>query len=187
VERTIYQRLKNLAEKHRNGTAYWYQTRNDCRISAFYGSYSAYEAIAGWEDSETAQASPAWQRLGHGYDESEPNLNMNDLQRAATFRGGRLLSTSWNGDLYTPLVWQCAYNHHFEARPYTVIKAGHWCPECLLPPWNYDQQARLNPFFAQVWYADHAPDENNEYPKDCTEDILDADLYWRESSRKRAG
>ena len=27
---------------------------------------------------------------------------------------------------------------------------GHWCPHCLTKEWNYYEQAKVNPFFAQV-------------------------------------
>ncbi|HZJ77510.1 MAG TPA: NAD(P)-dependent oxidoreductase, partial [Clostridia bacterium] len=40
---------------------------------------------------------------------------------------------------------------------------GHWCPEELPWPWNYDVEAKVNPFFAQVWYPLHDKDENNYY------------------------
>lgn len=183
IEKITYQRLANLAEKHLNGTAYWYQTRNDHRIRAFFRSYMDYEAIADWNGPARVEAQADWQPLDHGYDERKPNLEMEDLQAAAAFRGGRLMSSHWSGDLYTSLEWRCAFGHHFRARPYTVIKAGHWCPECIQPPWNYDTQAKVNPFFAQVWYADHDCNEDNSYPEDCAEDILDADVHWRQFSR----
>jgi hypothetical protein len=31
-------------------------------------------------------------------------------------------------------------------------------------PWREDEIARRNPFFAQVWNADHSADENRVYP-----------------------
>ena len=47
------------------------------------------------------------------------------------------------------------------------------------PPWNYDEEARRNPFFAQVWYPNHDPSENNFYPADCVKDIDAADKEFR--------
>ena len=178
VERITYRRFQSMAENHRNGTAYWYNQRNDHRISAFYKNYAAYEQIPDWNGPVTIEAQPAWRRLDHGYDESKAVLNYSDLAGAATFRGGQLLSREWDGDLYTGLKWQCAFEHRFTARPYTILKAGHWCPVCIEPPWNFDQQARRNPYFAQVWYADHQMDEDNFYPDDCTQDIVNADKDW---------
>ena len=74
--------------------------------------------------------------------------------------------------MYTKLTWRCAFSHEFDGTPYLVLKTGHWCPECLAPPWNDDEIARRNPFFAQVWYPNHEIDEDNFYPSDCYTDIL---------------
>jgi hypothetical protein len=77
------------------------------------------------------------------------------MKAAAEFRGGQLLSSRMTkGDLAGMLRWQCAFGHEFEASPTLVLLAGHWCPHCLPPPWNYNEIARRNPFFAQVWPAD---------------------------------
>jgi len=54
-----------------------------------------------------------------------------------------------------------------------VLKGGHWCPECAPPGWRYDEEARRNPFFAQVWYPNHGREENNVYPADCWKDVLE--------------
>jgi hypothetical protein len=116
-------------------------------------------------------------RLDHGYDERRDVIGSSDLKSAAKFRGGKLVSRKWDGDVYSPLKWECAFGHAFEARPFTVLKAGHWCPTCEAT-WNGDEQAKQNPFFAQVWYADHDHDEQNVYPDDCINDIKDADREY---------
>jgi len=176
VERAAYQRMRKMAEEHRNGPAYWVRQRNDRRISAFFRDYTTCQSIPPWGvDMPSLAADEPRQRLNHGYDESKPRLELGDLRGAARFRGGECLSTHWDGDLYHPLRWSCAVGHEFEARPYTVLKAGHWCPDCLPPPWDSDQEARRNPFFAQVWYPNHSPEEDNFYPADCTLDIVGAE------------
>lgn len=115
--------------------------------------------------------------FSHGYDESKADseLNIEDMQSAAKFRGGKCLSaTMKKGDLRTKLEWECHDGHKFSASPYTVIKAGFWCPECCQPvPWNFDALAKKIPYFAQVWYNSHSPEENEFYPADCYKDILD--------------
>jgi hypothetical protein len=176
VEQASYEMNRALVEGHRNGTTYWYAHRQDLRISAFFKDYATYEAIPDWGvDIPQHNSEPAWQRLDHGYDESKPQLTLHDLQGAARFRGGACLASSWGGDWYTALPWRCAWGHEFNAKPNTVLKAGHWCPQCVPPPWHYDEEARRNPFFAQVWYPNHDPHENNLYPEDCTQDIVCAD------------
>ena len=104
--------------------------------------------------------------LDHGYDESKPKdeLDIEDMRQAAAFRGGKCLSKQMvRGDLSTQLEWQCAFGHRFKASPLLVLLGGHWCPECFPMPWNYDEEARRNPFFAQVWKPLHSPDERNVY------------------------
>ncbi len=105
--------------------------------------------------------------LYHGYDESKKDseLTLDDMKQAARFRGGECISESMvQGDLYTPLKWRCHDGHEFEASPYTVIKAGHWCDKCFkINEWDFDRQAKDNPFYAQVWYDSHAKEENTFY------------------------
>ncbi len=105
--------------------------------------------------------------LSHGYDESKADseLTIEDMKEAARFRGGECISDNMEkGDLYTPLKWRCHDGHEFSASPYTVIKAGHWCDECLkVDQWDFDRQAKHNPFYAQVWYDTHAKGENAFY------------------------
>lgn len=173
IERITYGEMKKLAER-KDGTLGWINNKNDMRISAFYGSYEKYANIPGWESRmPEMHYDTDWERLNHGYDETKKVLDISDLTDAAEYRGGKLLSEMWNGDYYETLQWQCAFEHAFTAKAYTVLKAGHWCPECLPPPWNYDEIAKRNPFFAQVWYPNHAKTENNFYHENCYEDIVD--------------
>jgi len=175
VEKATYKRFKQLVSESKNGTVYWYENRNDMRISAFYKDYATYEAIPDWgiDMPEMESDKIDWRRLDHGYDESKEVLSLDDLNRAAVFRGGICLSNEWDLDMYTSLKWQCAFGHKFNGKPFTILKAGHWCPECAAPPWNYDEITKSNPFFAQVWYPNHDKDESCYYPEDCYLDIVE--------------
>lgn len=171
VEKMTYKQLKALAERP-DGTLGWINNKNDMRVSAFYGSYETFQKIPDWDvDMPQMHPEPEWHKLDHGYDETKAKLEISDLQGAAKFRGGQLLSTSWSGDMYEKLHWKCGFGHEFTARPNTVLKAGIWCPDCLPPPWNYDEIAKVDKFFAQVWYPNHSKDEHNFYPADCYKDI----------------
>ena len=173
IQKATYKRLKKLA-LDKTGTLYWYVNRKDMRITAFYKDYESFESIPDWGIAMPPMHSePEWHRLDHGYDESKIKLELSDLERAARFRGGKCLSREWDGDIYSTLRWKCAFDHVFQAKPFTILKAGHWCPECLPPPWNYDEIAKKNNFFSQVWYPNHDKNENNFYPKDCYKDITD--------------
>ena len=174
VQKTIYKRLKAEA-LDKTGTLYWYQNKMDMRLSAFYKDYKTFDSIPDWgiDMPMMSDSEPEWYPLNHGYDESKQTLDLEDLKGVAEFRGGKCQSNKWDGDMYTKIRWKCIFGHEFELKPYTVLKAGHWCPECIPPPWNYDEQAKINPFFAQVWYPNHDKDENNFYPEDCYKDIVD--------------
>jgi len=176
VEKVVYRVLKGQAAGHRNGPLHWYLQRNDARITAFYKDYRSYEAIPSWE-VRSGKQNPAvpGQILDHGYDEDKPQLDLEDLRRAAAFRGGECLSTTCDGTWQASMVWRCARGHDFEARVNTILKAGHWCQHCAPAPWNYDEEARINPFFAQVWYPNHDVTEQNFYPAECVMDIAGAD------------
>jgi len=176
VEKQVYWVLRGQAAQHRNGPLHWYLQHNDARISAFYKDYAAFDAIPDWEVEPVHLDSnqPAL-ILDHGYDEDKPRLALADLQRAAGFRGGACVSVEWDGAWDARLEWRCARGHSFDARVNTVLKAGHWCPHCAPAPWNYDEEARINPYFAQVWYPNHEVSEQNFYPAECVTDIAGAD------------
>lgn len=180
VENQTHRILKRLVERHANGTRYWYLHKKDQRIFAFFKDYETYESIPDWNSNYSSKGiDPVQKILEHGYDESKQNLSLMDLQNAAHFRGGKCNSTEWDGDLYSTIDWMCAFDHGFTAKPFTVLKTGHWCPVCVNAHWNGDEHARRNPFFAQVWYASHDPDEDNFHGMESFEDISAADEVFR--------
>ena len=140
---------------HQNdGTQYWITHKLEERITAYFGSREQWEQIPGWGRFDPTRPSESALRLDHGYDESKPRseLDLDDMRSAAKFRGGRCLSPAMErGDLYSRLQWRCAFGHEFAASPALVLLAGHWCPQCLPPPWHDAEIAQRNPFFAQVW------------------------------------
>lgn len=100
--------------------------------------------------------------IDHGYDENKPQseLTLNDIKGAAKFRGGECLSEYMTkGDMKTKLTFKCAFGHEFEASPCLILEGGHWCPHCERESWNYQEVAKVNPFFAQVWYPLHDKNE----------------------------
>ncbi len=143
----------------------WIRENNENKINAFFGSIDKWKSITDWDKFRQLSNLPH-KKLDHGYDETIPdsNLTINDFQKAAQYRGGKCLSISLHkNDIFSKLRWSCAHNHIFEASPYLVLKTGHWCPECIKAPWNFDEQAKVNSFIAQVWYADHDENENKRY------------------------
>lgn len=155
-----------MAYKKGEGTQDWIKSGNTQRIAAFYGSVEAYNAIPDWEHFDTSRNSETPVLLDHGYDENKPmeEFTLEDMQRAAVFRGGLCLSTEMKkGDWDTQLEWQSAEGHVFKASPRLILLGGHWSPSEQPMPWRYDQIARINPFFAQLWMPLHDTDEDNVY------------------------
>ena len=158
--------MKKIAKTDIYGTLNWRATRNRDRITAYYGSVKNWKNIGNWDTFKVVRPSEEPTYLDHGYDESKPTdqLGIRDMQKAAKFRGGRCVSKVMvKGDMFTPLVWESARGNTFEMSPNLVLKGGHWCPEELPWPWDYDTEAKINPFFAQVWYPLHDKNEHNVY------------------------
>lgn len=164
-----------MANRPVHGTQTWIRRDDKLRIAAYYGSREAYGAIPEWPGMDLSHPSETAVRLDHGYDESKPmaDFTLEDMQKAAAFRGGKCLSASMErGDWDSPLQWECAEGHRFEASPRQVLLGGHWCPECFpypyswekdARPWHSDAEARRNPFFAQLWAPLHDPSEDNAF------------------------
>ena len=164
-----------LTRNRHRGTISWIR-RNDTRhIAAYFGSVEEWRNTPSWDEIENTHLAGRDEAtiLDHGYDESKPlsELDIEDMRRAARFRGGKCLSgTMSRGDMNTPLEWECRCGHRFKATPTLVLLGGHWCPECMPSPWNYDEEARHNPFFAQIWTPLHRTDENNFYDDKATDE-----------------
>lgn len=145
------------------GTLWALKNDSEEDIRIFWGSREKHDAIPErWEDIPLPKSDYPVEYLDHGYDESKPlaELDLEDMRAAARFRGGACLSETMEpGDLYTPLRWKCAFGHEFTGSPNLILRMGHWCPHCLEGAWNYYDQARVNPFFAQTWDHAHADEE----------------------------
>ncbi|MDF1576347.1 MAG: NAD-dependent epimerase/dehydratase family protein [Bacteroidales bacterium] len=150
VEAVTRTQLRRLARKP-DGTLGWIGRNDRGHIRAFYGSPEAFRKIPGWDkEMPSLDHRQSYIRLDHGYDERKEELDTGDLHQAALYRGGRLSTDSWNGDLHTSLPWECCRGHAFKMTPHAVLKGGHWCLECISPPWNYQDMAGNNLFTTQV-------------------------------------
>ncbi len=166
--------MRFMAYRKRMGTMDWIRTGNKARIEAYYGSVEEWKAIPDWKSVDKSRPSEVPTLLNHGYDETKPEeqLTIDDMKAVAAFRGGECLSTEMTpGDLTTPLEWRCHFGHTFNASPRLILSGGHWCPDCEPSPWNYSEIARVNPFFAQVWYVNHREDENLYFDESIFDDF----------------
>ncbi len=150
VETATRSQLKKLAFME-DGTMGWISKQDEGKINAFYGSMEAFRNIPAWDQQmPSLDHDHEYTRLSHGYDESKKEFDLNDLQQAAEFRGGALISEEWNGDMHQQLSWSCCQGHTFTMTPHAVLKGGHWCHKCILSPWDYGTLKAKNPFAAQV-------------------------------------
>lgn len=150
VEAATRAQLQKLAGRP-DGTLGWVKAGDSGRIRAFYESLEAFEQIPSWEKHmPSLDLSQPYTRIDHGYDENKEQLELKDLRQAARFRGGKLVSAGWDGDVHNALRWECCRDHSFELTPHSVLKGGHWCMDCISPPWDYEALANLNPYAAQV-------------------------------------
>lgn len=143
----------------------WAEENNKTEwIQAFYGSLEEKHKLVG-SKYNLYHPSEEETYLDHGYDEEKglESQTAEDLSNAAAFRGGEYLGDEPE-DIYTPVKWKCAFGHEFELSVNAVLHGGHWCPECMKDTWAYSKIARKNPFYAQVWDAQHSPDETYEIP-----------------------
>ena len=162
--------MKRIAETPVYGTLWWVKHNTPERMVAYYGGMEAYRKLpARWEEfplvvPDKRSDSPQVRVLDHGYDETKPfeTLTLEDLRQAAAFRGGQCLAEELP-DLYTPIRWKSARGNEFRMSANLVLRGGHWCPAELPWPWDYGEEAKRNPFFAQVWYAQHDPREMDRY------------------------
>lgn len=169
IVQTFFRRLL----EHPNSPMRWKKEGDEARVFAFYGGA---RIPAGWDEvklmakgdlgdyaalRDEGRAAEEGRLLSHGFDDGKPPeaWTLADCVGAAAFRGGECLAESWNG-AFRPVLWRCHDGHIFSATPYTVMGAGHWCPYCAPLPWDFDRQAKHNPFYAQVWYDTHAKDED---------------------------
>jgi nucleoside-diphosphate-sugar epimerase len=159
--------LKTARTRH--GTARFIEENMEGHIAAYWGSREAWEAIAPMDKFQPYTNWGDVIDIDHGYDEGkdESELNLADICGAARFRGGECLSKSMEqGNLMRKLNFKCAFGHEFAASPRLVLEGGHWCPVCERESWNYYERAKVDPFFAQVWYPLHPKEEKEwKYPK----------------------
>ena len=170
--------MKNIAKTPTYGTLWWIQQNDMNRIHAYFGSKDKYLQIPDcWEQflihvPSKKKESQEVVILDHGYDENKPfdQLTLEDLRKAAEFRGGQCLAEEVT-DMYTPILWRSARGNEFMMSANLVLKGGHWCPQELPWPWDYDTEAKINPFFAQVWYPLHDKHEMNVYHPEIFDDF----------------
>lgn len=163
-----------------NAPRYWIRHHDDAKVFASFGDSENIKILSKkWSDfallekNQNVEVSDYQKllncptKLYHGYDEEKPlsTLDVSDFEAVAEYRGGEFLKKDHKaGDIYSKAKWRCSENHEFEMSPFSVLKGGHWCPNCnQFNVWNYDKLAKKNKFLASIWYDSHARNENKLY------------------------
>jgi len=144
--------MKRMAEP-----LHWIKNNDVEKIKAFFGSREAWEDIPDWKHYQYIE--------GESKESGEmpidfKNFTLGEVAEMARRRGGQCLSNTYTVP-GTKLRWKCAFGHEWEATP-VLIRAGHWCPECAPPPWDYDTKAKADPLLGQYYYNNH---DTNEFQK----------------------
>ena len=159
--------------KDSNAPAYWYKHNDEARLIAFFGGKEKYEAIPhSWNEFElwdykAHRSLTHYKAIDYGLDinKNDKDITLDDLKNVAKKHGGKLLAKEFKtGDVYAKLEWENSDGERFMARPYTVIRGGHWWNPIYKDfVWDFDRLAKKDALFAAFWYDSHEKDENNYY------------------------
>lgn len=168
--------------KDDNAPRYWYKHGEEGKIIACFGSVERYENIdKDWNKfplnaenrseyggeidyNKIRNDSP---RLNHYFDNDKPDseIDIEDLKNVAKAHGGKLITKEFTkGDIYHAVEWENQDKERFFARPFSVLKAGHWMNISYKEyAWDFDRLAKKDKIYAQIWYDTHSKDENYYY------------------------
>ena len=159
--------------KDDNAPRYWYNHHDEARLIAFYGGKEKYEKLPhswdGYEfwDYKAHQNLKDYQPRDYGFDieKSDKDITIEDLRNVAKKHGGKLITSSFKtGDVYQAVEWENSDGVRFMARPFTVLRGGHWInPIYKEFVWDFDRLAKKDEIYAQYWYDSHDKEENNFY------------------------
>ena len=114
-----------MAMSKEHGTQWWIKHNKTERISAYYGTLEAYKAIPDWKHTDLSHNSEEYVLLDHGYDEQKPKelFTLEDMQKAAAFRGGKCLGYA---DSQSPIAnseASCSAEENTTASPVSDLQA----------------------------------------------------------------
>ena len=168
--------------KDDNAPMYWYNHKDEARMFAYFNGSKAYESLPKtWDefnilalgkgrdgnpiDYEKLRTSPT--RLNHYFDiDKDRNLvDIKDLKAVAEAHGGKLITTEFKtGDIYKKVEWENNDGERFMACPHTVLYCGHWFNISYKQyAWDFDRLSKKDKIYAQIWYDQHAKDEDRFY------------------------
>ena len=138
-----------------------------------FGSKEKYENLQQkWDnfqiwDYKKVQNCSNYSPIDYGFEinKKDSEVSLADLQSVAKKHGGKLISKSFKtGDVYAKLEWENSDGEKFIARPFTVLRGGHWWNALYTKyEWDFDRLAKKDKIYAQLWYDSHEKDENHLY------------------------
>lgn len=159
--------------KDSNAPQYWYAHNDEARITAYFGSMKEYEdQPREWKDFDlwdykNERSIVHYKPIDYGFniEKSDKDITYEDLLSVAKKHGGKLLSKKFKtGDVYAKLEWENQDGEKFIARPFTVLRGGHWWNALYTKyEWDFDRLAKKDEIYAQLWYDSHEKDENHLY------------------------
>lgn len=168
--------------KDANAPMYWYKHHDEARMLAYFNGSEEYEKTPKeWKDFpilaldvdrfgnkvdyDYLRKHPT--RLEHYFDIDKPRseLDISDLRSVAEAHGGKLISKEFKkGDIYSKVEWETQDGERFIACPHTVLYCGHWYNISYKEhAWDFDRLSKKDKIFAQIWYDQHAKDEDRYY------------------------
>ena len=162
---------KLLDKKH--SPSNWVKVNDDARITAFFGSKENYYNIDNdWnnfnlscksEGYENSKNNPNLINYYYDVDKDIKDITIDDLRNVATAHGGRLISNEYNNP-YQKLEWETQDKEIFMAKPYTILKCGHWYNTSYkVYAWDFDRLSKKDKIYASIWLDSHDKSENNYY------------------------
>lgn len=168
--------------KDSNAPFYWKNHNDEARMLAYFGGMDKFNSIPKkWSDfnltckGKTNDGKPldyeklknTPTRLEHYFDIDKDRklIDISDLKKVASARGGKLLTEDFKqGDIYRKVKWENADGEVFEARPHSVLFCGHWHNISYVKyAWDFDRLAKTDKMVSQIWYDSHDKDENRYY------------------------
>ncbi len=168
--------------KNYNAPMYWYKHKDEARMLAYFNGSKCFEALPKkWDefnilaegksyngspvDYETLKKNPT--RLEHYFDidKSRKLLTKQDLENVAHAHGGKIITKEFkDGDIFTKVEWENSDGERFMACPHTVLYCGHWYNVSYREyAWDFDRLSKKDKIYAQIWYDQHAKDEDRFY------------------------
>ena len=129
--------------KDKNAPRYWIDNHKKEKIIAFFGPDGIEEKMpTNWDEFNLLSEGRLEDGSNINYQEFKKNeflinyyfdinkddseITIDDLMNVAKARGGKLISTDYSNDVYEKLEWETQDKERFIARPYTILRAGHW-------------------------------------------------------------